>query len=125
MIDDPYKGPGDAASPTLRQKLIAWLRSVWLTRAEPTVVTVFEEDSPGQEEGLIRCERLDRLALRRLQPLATAIRLVAQQAPGKPAGPSAGLSAHPSGAIPGRRSRSLLPRSQAVAFDRQSQRHQN
>jgi predicted kinase len=26
---------------------------------------VFEEDSPGQEEGLIRCERLDRLALRR------------------------------------------------------------
>jgi predicted kinase len=26
---------------------------------------VFEEDSPGQEQGLIRCERLDRLALRR------------------------------------------------------------
>jgi predicted kinase len=26
---------------------------------------VFEEDSPGQPEGLIRCERLDRLALRR------------------------------------------------------------
>jgi predicted kinase len=26
---------------------------------------VFEEDSPGQEHGLIRCERLDRLALRR------------------------------------------------------------
>jgi hypothetical protein len=26
---------------------------------------VFEEDNPGQEEGLIRCERLDRLALRR------------------------------------------------------------
>jgi len=26
---------------------------------------VFEEDTPGKEEGLIRCERLDRLALRR------------------------------------------------------------
>ena len=26
---------------------------------------VFEEDSPGQQKGLIRCERLDRLALRR------------------------------------------------------------
>ena len=26
---------------------------------------VFEDDNPGQEEGLIRCERLDRLALRR------------------------------------------------------------
>jgi len=26
---------------------------------------VFEEDCPGQEQGLIRCERLDRLALRR------------------------------------------------------------
>ena len=26
---------------------------------------MFEEDSPGQEQGLIRCERLDRLALRR------------------------------------------------------------
>ena len=35
IIDDPYKGPGDAASPALRQKLIDWLRSVWLTRAEP------------------------------------------------------------------------------------------
>ncbi len=39
IIDDPYKGPGDAASPALRQKLIDWLRSVWLTRAEPAVVT--------------------------------------------------------------------------------------
>jgi predicted phage terminase large subunit-like protein len=38
IIDDPYKGPGDAASPTLRQKLIDWLRSVWLTRAEPASV---------------------------------------------------------------------------------------
>jgi hypothetical protein len=38
IIDDPYKGPGDAASPVLRQKLIDWLRSVWLTRAEPASV---------------------------------------------------------------------------------------
>jgi hypothetical protein len=38
VIDDPYKGPGDAASPALRQKLIDWLRSVWLTRAEPASV---------------------------------------------------------------------------------------
>ena len=38
IIDDPYKGPGDAASPALRQKLIDWLRSVWLTRAEPSSV---------------------------------------------------------------------------------------
>jgi hypothetical protein len=38
IIDDPYKGPGDAASPALRQKLIDWLRSVWLTRAEPASV---------------------------------------------------------------------------------------
>jgi hypothetical protein len=38
IIDDPYKGPGDAASPALRQKLIDWLRSVWLTRAEPAMV---------------------------------------------------------------------------------------
>ena len=38
IIDDPYKGPGDAASPALRQKLIDWLRSVWLTRAEPSTV---------------------------------------------------------------------------------------
>ncbi len=38
IIDDPYKGPGDAASPALRQKLIDWLRSVWLTRAEPATV---------------------------------------------------------------------------------------
>jgi hypothetical protein len=38
IIDDPYKGPGDAASQALRQKLIDWLRSVWLTRAEPAVV---------------------------------------------------------------------------------------
>ena len=38
IIDDPYKGPGDAASPALRQKLIDWLRSVWLTRAEPAAV---------------------------------------------------------------------------------------
>jgi hypothetical protein len=38
IIDDPYKGPGDAASLALRQKLIDWLRSVWLTRAEPASV---------------------------------------------------------------------------------------
>jgi len=38
IIDDPYKGPADAASPALRQKLIDWLRSVWLTRAEPALV---------------------------------------------------------------------------------------
>ncbi|MFN4868216.1 MAG: terminase [Cyanobium sp.] len=38
IIDDPYKGPGDAASPALRQKLIDWLRSVWVTRAEPSSV---------------------------------------------------------------------------------------
>jgi len=38
IIDDPYKGPGDAASPAQRQKLIDWLRSVWLTRAEPASV---------------------------------------------------------------------------------------
>ncbi len=38
IIDDPYKGPGDAASPALRHKLIDWLRSVWLTRAEPASV---------------------------------------------------------------------------------------
>jgi hypothetical protein len=38
IIDDPYKGPGDAASPALRQKLIDWMRSVWLTRAEPSSV---------------------------------------------------------------------------------------
>ncbi len=38
IIDDPYKGPGDAASPAMRQKLIDWLRSVWLTRAEPASV---------------------------------------------------------------------------------------
>lgn len=35
IIDDPYKGPADAGSAALRQKLIDWLRSVWLTRAEP------------------------------------------------------------------------------------------
>jgi len=39
IIDDPYKGPADAGSPALRQKLIDWLRSVWLTRAEPARVT--------------------------------------------------------------------------------------
>jgi len=38
IIDDPYKGPGDAASPAMRQKLIDWLRSVWFTRAEPASV---------------------------------------------------------------------------------------
>jgi predicted phage terminase large subunit-like protein len=38
IIDDPYKGPGDASSRVIRERLIDWLRSVWLTRAEPAEV---------------------------------------------------------------------------------------
>jgi predicted phage terminase large subunit-like protein len=35
IIDDPYKGPGDAKSALQRERLIDWLKSVWFTRAEP------------------------------------------------------------------------------------------
>jgi len=35
IIDDPYKGPGDARSALQRERLIDWLKSVWFTRAEP------------------------------------------------------------------------------------------
>ena len=35
IIDDPYKGPEDAKSALQRERLIDWLKSVWLTRAEP------------------------------------------------------------------------------------------
>ena len=38
IIDDPYKGPEDAKSALQRERLIDWLRSVWLTRAEPAEV---------------------------------------------------------------------------------------
>ncbi|MEI7666740.1 MAG: terminase [Synechococcaceae cyanobacterium ELA263] len=38
IIDDPYKGPEDAKSALQRERLIDWLRSVWLTRAEPSEV---------------------------------------------------------------------------------------
>ena len=38
IIDDPYKGPADASSRVIRERLIDWLRSVWLTRAEPAEV---------------------------------------------------------------------------------------
>ena len=44
IIDDPYKGPEDAKSALQRERLIDWLRSVWLTRAEPAEV----EDSSGK-----------------------------------------------------------------------------
>ena len=43
IIDDPYKGPEDAKSTLQRERLIDWLRSVWLTRAEPAEV----EDHKG------------------------------------------------------------------------------
>ena len=43
IIDDPYKGPEDAKSALQRERLIDWLRSVWLTRAEPAEV----EDDKG------------------------------------------------------------------------------
>jgi hypothetical protein len=43
IIDDPYKGPEDAKSALQRERLIDWLRSVWLTRAEPAEV----EDQNG------------------------------------------------------------------------------
>lgn len=36
IIDDPYKGPADAASLLIRERLIDWLRAVWFTRAEPS-----------------------------------------------------------------------------------------
>ncbi|MFZ0409005.1 MAG: terminase [Cyanobium sp.] len=35
VIDDPYKGPEDAKSALQRERLIDWLKSVWVTRAEP------------------------------------------------------------------------------------------
>jgi predicted phage terminase large subunit-like protein len=38
IIDDPYKGPADASSRVIRERLIDWLRSVWLTRADPAEV---------------------------------------------------------------------------------------
>jgi hypothetical protein len=44
IIDDPYKGPEDAKSALQRERLIDWLRSVWLTRAEPAEV----EDPNGK-----------------------------------------------------------------------------
>ena len=35
ILDDPYKGPADAGSPRVRERLMEWLRAVWFTRAEP------------------------------------------------------------------------------------------
>jgi len=35
IIDDPYKGPRDAGSATVRSRIVDWLKSVWFLRAEP------------------------------------------------------------------------------------------
>jgi predicted phage terminase large subunit-like protein len=40
IIDDPYKGPADASSALIRERLIDWLRTVWFTRSEPTASTI-------------------------------------------------------------------------------------
>jgi predicted phage terminase large subunit-like protein len=42
IIDDPYKGPEDAKSALQRERLIDWLKSVWLTRAEPGLTATGE-----------------------------------------------------------------------------------
>ncbi|MCP9819844.1 terminase [Synechococcus sp. Cruz-9H2] len=38
VIDDPYKGPADAGSSLVRERLIDWLRAVWFSRAEPAQI---------------------------------------------------------------------------------------
>ncbi|WP_255093312.1 terminase [Synechococcus sp. J7-Johnson] len=38
IIDDPYKGPADAGSARVRQRLVEWIKAVWFLRAEPQFI---------------------------------------------------------------------------------------